>query len=207
MFKKILQKGREILVAGMVSLLLFTGCTVNMPQPQAPLHNVVGENEIMITGIISDSDFKTFYQATNDDTVDSYTIILNTNGGGGQACVGIMNRIEELQAKGIKVHTRVYSKAYSAGFFIWMMGDTRTMEPGSTLMVHTSRSQLLFDRRHAIMVDDPQRGILFKSLDEWVIAKSFEKLPNVDRMTLETMLMYDGMTFFNDETAKELGMW
>lgn len=200
MFKKLL--------AAVAALFVISACSgnVNRVADEPYPYNKLSSDTYMMSGALTVSDFRDFYRATKNVTDGTYTIVINSPGGDAQTCVGYINRIEELKARGVTVNTTVYSRAYSAGFFVWLMGDNRDMLPGSTLMVHTARAQYMYKRQGGF-VDDAERGPLLDNLDEYIIAKTHERLPNVDWMTLETMLRYDGMTFFNDKEAKELGMF
>ena len=161
---------------------------------------------IFITGNLSDVDFQAFYNQTLDPKIRDYTIILNTNGGGAQACIGIMSRITELQKRGITFRTEVYSKAYSAGAFIWMMGDHKVMHRGSSLMWHTMAGQGYNDGKELPGAYGEDRQEMFEGMDNWVADQTAQHLPFMDPMTRETMLWYTGMTFVMAEDAFKLRM-
>lgn len=200
---------KKLLAALVLSVVLLFGCQ-KAPEVNQ-LKNDWTESRpgtIFITGNISDTDFQKFYNETSYD-LKSYRIILNTNGGEAMACVGIMQRIMELQSQGVHITTEVYSKAYSAGAFIWMMGNERIMHEASSLMWHTMVSQMDHDGKHFPSLPKSKRydrKEVFFGLDNWVFERAKMMLPNVDPMTLETMLMHTGMTFIMAETAFEMGM-
>ena len=185
-----------------------TGCSTAPDQHKFNEWTGAKPGTILFTGNITDQDFHAFYNQTTLP-LDHYTVVLNTNGGEAMACVGIMSRIVELQKQGVKFTTVVYSKAYSAGAFIFMMGDSRIMHSGSSIMWHTMRAQIAHDGGELPGIPGTSqysRKEIFDGLDEWVIEKTIEAMPNVDPMTLETMLRYSGMTFILAKQANELGM-
>lgn len=198
---------KKFILALALTLSIMIGCST-APQKLENDWMASRPGTIFITGNLSETDFQSFYNQTTYG-LPEYRIILNTNGGEAMACVGIMQRIMELQRQGVKITTEVYSKAYSAGAFIFMMGDTRIMHESSTLMWHTMIGQMTHDYRE--FPSSPKSKLfdtkeMMVGLDEWVFERTKMVMPNVDPMTLETMLLYSGMTFLMAETANELGM-
>jgi len=181
------------------------------PKPEAIKPNQINiwsastPGTIFITSTVSDATFESFYKQTMYD-LDHYRIVLNTNGGGAHACIGIMTRIQELQARGVYITTEVYSKAFSAGAFIWMMGDRRIMHTGAQLMWHTIEPQQAYAGTDIYERVSLERIDSLTLADAWVWNMTKRQMNLVDPMTLETMLLYTGMTFMDAEQAKELGM-
>ena len=67
-------------------------------------------------------------------------LVINTSGGDSFAMCAIVSRIIELNKEGItKVNTTVQGRAYSAGFYIFIVGYKRTIKFLSTVMFHESR--------------------------------------------------------------------
>lgn len=169
------------------------------------IYSVTVPGTIFISGIVSDSTFELFYEQTLYN-LKHYRIILNTDGGSAQACTGVLARIVELQRQGVYITTEVYSKAYSAGAYIWMMGDHRIMHQGSQLMWHTMEGQYLNDRKELPSSYGDDRTEMFELLDANIYRLTQRQMNLVDPMTLETMLLYTGMTFMDADQARELNM-
>ena len=126
---------KKLLVAAMLAvMLLFT-------TPAYSLTEELEKGTIMISETIGDTDFVEFLKATRHFDVPTYTVILHTNGGNAYACIGIMNRIMELQYHGVTFDMYVYGKSFSAGTYIFLLGDNRVMHSGSALMFHTMMAQ------------------------------------------------------------------
>ena len=190
-------------------VLMCFGCAGQKMQRDVHVTNPTYDGVILINGNLGESDFVEFYNQTRDESIRHYRIIINTSGGSATSTVGILERITELKANGIKFTTETYTKAYSAGAFIWMMGDERIMHPGSSLMWHTMLGQFAFDEKEwppPVGTNIYPYRVTFEGMDEYVYNMTKRSFPNVDPMTLETMLLWSGMTFLMDDTARELGM-
>lgn len=160
---------------------------------------------IMIEGNVYSRTFKEFYKLT-DTGMDHYHIILDTDGGDAAATVGIMNRMLELQQRGVYFTTEVYTKAFSAGALIWMMGDTRIMHSGSQLMFHTMIGQKYRNQDEIPSELGEDRAEFFYNYDDWVTRITERQFPETLPIIIETMLWQSGMTFINAEQARELNM-
>lgn len=194
------------------AMILFSGCQTELPfglddawknhfsQEEAHVKETV-----FIHGQVTERTFKDFYDNTSTGA-DEYRVIINTDGGEAMACLGIMSRIKELQLEGVKIDTEVYSKAYSAGFFIWLMGQERIMHEGATLMVHTMRAQAEYTYKRAAEDLIPlERYRLFELLDEKVVELAMTVLKDIPcPETLRTALLYTGMTWVSAQEAYEL---
>ena len=155
---------------------------------------------IYISGNFSNDTQMPMLFALRDKSIKHYTIVLNTNGGDAYSCTAIMSAILRLKAEGVKFTTIADTKAFSAGFFIWMLGDERLMRPGSTLMIHTMIGQKASQGNNI----DASHGLMIRTLDENVVEQTYRALPNVSRIWLETALLYTGMTWVDGEQAMEL---
>jgi ATP-dependent protease ClpP protease subunit len=184
----------SILIGGCTSTPVFNSWTDTLPGVS------------IITGNMTDTDFKKFYFETELFDGDEYRIVLNTNGGEAMACIGIMQRIEEMQSRGIKVITETYSKGYSAGSFIFAMGDVRIMHPGSSLMWHTITGQAYADGREDALKSNPAHYNLLTQMDHHVINKMKEKHPQVGDDVWNYLLLNSGMSFMFPEAACDLGI-
>ena len=101
----------------------------------------LGRDNIRITGPITEESFEQFLEATAFEANRDYRIFIHTNGGDAYSTIAIMNRIDELKARGCTFQMEVYGKAFSAGAYIFMMGDKRIVHEGSHLMFHTMMQQ------------------------------------------------------------------
>jgi ATP-dependent protease ClpP protease subunit len=158
---------------------------------------------IYVSGTVYGSTFVEFYEQTLDPSVRSYRVIINTAGGEGYATTGIVSRLQEMKDRGVHITTEVYSKAFSAGAFIFMMGDTRIVHQGAVLMWHTIIGQQVITDGKEL---ERQHRLMIPALDENIIRLSTKNLPDVDPMTLETMLRWSGETYMTAAEALQLGI-
>ena len=194
MFKKFLA------VALLVATMLIAGCTTT---PQKRYWDDPIPGLIVISGGISEMDFKSFYNQTLDPSIRKYHIVISTDGGCGYTTTGIVSRMQELKDRGVHITTEVYTKGFSAGSFMFMMGDTRIMHEGAQLMWHTIVGQQVITNGR----DMPRKFALTAvPVDENIIRLASKNLPLVDPMTLETMLRWSGETFMTAREAFELGI-
>jgi len=143
-----------------------------------------------------------FLFATQDKSIRHYTIVINSDGGDGYATTSMVNRILKMKAEGIKFTTIADNRAFSAGFFIWMMGDERLMTEGSSLMIHTIVAQAASGGETPLS----SHIKMITALDENIIQQTYRALPMVDRLWLDTALRYSGMTWVLPDEALELGL-
>jgi ATP-dependent Clp protease, protease subunit len=90
---------------------------------------------IVIDSSIYNSDVRELVEATTGD-FDELQIIINTPGGDAFACMGMINYLNELKSKGIKIVTRVSGMALSAGAYLWLAGDERIVHSSDVFMFH-----------------------------------------------------------------------
>jgi ATP-dependent protease ClpP protease subunit len=190
---------KKLLLAIAASILISIGCA-GTPVNTAPVNET-----IWLDGDLHQFYFRKFYEWT-DTGADHYTIIINTDGGSAQGCTGVISRMTELQDRGVKFTTIVYTKAYSAGAFIWMMGDTRVMYRGSQLMWHNIRGQMNNDERELPVAYGEDRAEMFVALDDNMNRLFYSAFPNVEPILLETIIEYTGMTFMTAQDAVDIGM-
>jgi len=196
---------KKWILALTLSLSILMGCQT---APQQLSNDWVDSTPgtIILTGGIDQTDFQKFYNETQYG-LDHYRVILNTDGGEAQACTGIISRMIELQKQGVSFTTESYTKAYSAGAFIWMMGNQRVLHRGSQLMFHLMEAQAVRGGKMLPGAYGQDRTEMFEMLDGNMYKWATEALPGMDPMTRDTMLLYSGMTFFDAKTAKELGIF
>ena len=122
-------------------LTLGLSLTMGCPQFAEATVKELAPGKIVVSDSVYASDFFEFYVATEHKGVKHYHIMIHSPGGSPWATIGIINRILELKAKGVRFTTETYSTASSAGSYIFMMGDERIMHKGSVLMWHTMEAQ------------------------------------------------------------------
>jgi ATP-dependent protease ClpP protease subunit len=198
------------LITGIITglMIVLMGCTTrpvvydNLME-ESGVYQHVDDSVIYFGGNFqADSHIPFIYATTKNPAIKHYTIRINSNGGDAYACTIIANHIKKLQKQGIKFTMVVDGKAYSAGFFLFMLGDERIMSPGSLLMLHTMEAQKTSE---GITIPDKHMAYV-GYLDRNIVRMTYEAYPNVDRMTLETALEYSGQTFINADEAVELGL-
>lgn len=195
------------IIVGLTVLVSCAGAPMNRYRDRledSGIYQKMNDQSIIHMGgtFIYDTQISFIYATTKDPSIKHYTVYINTDGGDAYSCTAIINHVAKLQKQGIKFTMITDTKASSAGFFLWMMGDVRLMTPGSILMIHTMRGQ--FDADEKVL---PERYVkMFDTLDENIVLQTMKRFPNVDPMTLETMLRYSGMTWIDSQEAIELGM-
>ena len=199
------------LIAGILMglvILFTTGCDT---QPKS-YKDLLSSNSVMqhhdpsviyVTGNFYEGSAIPFiYATTKDPSIRHYTVRITSSGGDAYGCTVMINHIAKLKRQGIKFTMIVDGKAYSAGFFLFMMGDERIMTPGSLLMIHTMEAQKVSEGKVI-----PEMYLPFlRYLDNNIMNQTYKVYPNVDRMLLETMLAYSGATFVNADEAVEVGL-
>lgn len=109
-----------------------------------------------------------FIQATSHlKSGDTLTIISQGHGGDAFVCIGMINHVENLKRKGVKIITKVQSMALSANAFLWLSGDERIIHQHDLFMTH-----------HAI-----PRDMVGKKID-------LKDLPPDDRMVLSLLKVF-----------------
>ena len=194
------------LIAG-VALLVLTSCNYQdvgaffQPKVVAPVKVKVVETEktIMLHGGVYEQTFKEFMSQTQDSNITHYIINIHTDGGNADSTVGMMNRIKELKAKGVKFTTVVYAKAFSAGSYIFMMGDERVMYDGSMLMWHTMRGQLKHDNKWNYF--DENRKKMFNIWDDFVTKAFGRELSMLSPLERQELMEDSGMSWMSARDA------
>ena len=158
---------------------------------------------IAVNGEVYGSDFFEFYEATLDESIRHYKIVLHTPGGDGAACIGIISRIKEMKAKGIKFTTEGYGFAASAGSYIFMMGDRRIAHEGLTLMWHTVEAQLIArNQLHRV----EKSALLYIRMIDRYIRKVFKAATGMSDKSIGYWLDGGGAQYMSYKTAYAVGI-
>jgi ATP-dependent protease ClpP protease subunit len=114
-----------------------------------------------------------------------------------------MNRIKLLQSQGVKFTMIIPARGYSAGSYIFMMGDERIMYDGAKLMWHTITGQAKHDSR--LFRNDEQKGVML-DLDNFVVQQFRNKFPHIKEEWIQSTFFNSGMTYMTALEAKLMGI-
>uniref|UniRef100_A0A6M3JH49 Putative protease n=1 Tax=viral metagenome TaxID=1070528 RepID=A0A6M3JH49_9ZZZZ len=124
------------------------------------------------------------------------TAVIEIQSPGGSLFEGwrVKGYIEAAQAQGIKVETRVYSFAASAGFLIFMAGDTRTVAPTAELMWHELMTFSMFSLDTPSDKEDAARILrhLQDSANNWISERSGQDKDKLDAKIRKKELWVNG---------------
>ena len=191
-----------------VALLLGGGCTVN--------NNVVREQSVdsdferlpdgtlILSGNVDEDTFKEFYRHTSDGK-DHYTLNIMTNGGCAYNTVAIMNRIIMLKKQGVKFTMIVGGHGFSAGAYIFMMGDERIMYRGSNLMWHMMKGQMQTDGNWN-RVTIQERKSMLERMDNFVVNTFRKQFPHIKEVWIQETFWNSGMSWMTCEQALLMGI-
>ncbi|MFH2074489.1 MAG: ATP-dependent Clp protease proteolytic subunit [Pseudomonadota bacterium] len=104
--------------------------------PNASMRIVGDEAGYFVLTDIDSKGIKEYFDYLNWHKIKRAVIEIHSPGGGlfdAQRIVGIMRH---WQSKGIKIETRIFGAAFSAGFYVFTAGDTRLVDEYSDLMWH-----------------------------------------------------------------------
>jgi len=161
---------------------------------------------IMVHNAVYNSDFAEFYEATSHDGIDHYRIILHTPGGDAFSCTAIINRMLELQKKGIKFTTELYGMGMSAGSYIFMMGDERIVHQGAILMWHTIEAQIEQAKKDGQFVRVPENSMRMIRLLDNNIRRLFKRATGMSDESVRYWLDGGGAQFMSALTAYNVGI-
>ena len=94
----------------------------------------LSDDRVVFPAGIAIGDSVSYLKALQEER--DYHIIIDCFGGGAHDTIAIINRIMELQSKGFKITTEAYGYTMSGGAFIFIIGDTRIIHEGASLMFH-----------------------------------------------------------------------
>jgi len=162
----------------------------------------ISPGRILIDNAIALEDFGQFWDATDYRTVKHYTIYLHTPGGNVFSCVGIINRIMEMQRRGVRFTAINYGIAASAGSYIFMVCNERIAYEGSIFMWHTLETQVDSMWRHRVK----KEGWIMMRMVDRHIRKLFKKYTNMSDESCKYWLDGGKAQFMSALTAYNVGI-
>jgi len=197
---------RKLFTMFVIMLMLFIGCQSAPEIKPGPgdfnSHesvSIMPDESIMISGNVYENTYREFLRLTMTGK-KHYTVRLHTNGGDAFSTVAIVHRMKELQAQGVTFTTIVGGKAFSAGSYIFMMGDRRIMYGGTNLMWHTVKGQFKIKGR-AWPTD---RGVVISNMDNFVVETFSQRFPDIDKKHIYEWFWNTDMTYMS---ATEALLW
>jgi ATP-dependent protease ClpP protease subunit len=195
----------KAIIMGVCLALAVGGCTINngvqREQNVDSDFETLPNGELILSGNVDGDTYKEFLRATSTGK-KHYTLKIMTNGGCAYNTVAVMNRIELLQSQGVKFTMIVPGKGFSAGSYIFMMGDERIMYRGSFLMWHTITGQAKFNEKTIAETHES----LIRGLDEYVVGKFVELFPHITKEWVDSTFWNSGMTWQTAEQALLMGI-
>jgi ATP-dependent protease ClpP protease subunit len=137
------------LLAGILAtmMILMVGCeiTVNHKEDPSKAYTIKQPDGTLLIVDFDILTYKSFMAETTE--VKDYHIVIHSLGGNATNMLGMINRIENLQAQGAFITTETYSVAMSAGANVFLLGDQRIAHSGSIFMLHAVGSSDRFGNR------------------------------------------------------------
>ena len=197
---------KKMLVIIMLAVaLMFGGCASN--QNVQRTQSIDGDIEqlsdgtIIISGGVDEDTYKEFLRATLTGK-KHYTIRIMTNGGCAYNTIAIMTRMEQLQKQGVKFTTQIMGHGYSAGAYIFMMGDERILGSGANLMWHTMTG-VAKESGRTIPAD---RIKLISEMDHWVVGMFEKRFPHITKEWIQRAFWDENLTWMNAKEARLMGI-
>ena len=162
-----------------------------------------GDNKVIVMhDQMAFEDFIQFMRLTSNPKIKHYEIIIHSPGGAAITCIAVMNRIRELQRKGVTFTTKIYGMGMSAGSYVFMLGDERIIYEGGSLMWHTIQAQVPQYQWDAL---DPQMRALLTSWDDYIRAR-FQEASGMSKESCDYWLDGGTAQFMGAETAFNTGI-
>jgi ATP-dependent protease ClpP protease subunit len=164
-------------------------------------------NTIVMNEQILTDDFNQFLKIVHNKSPRHWTIIIQTPGGDVYSTIAIMNMILEMKVEGHTFTTISYGRAMSAGTYIWLMGDTRILYSGTSLLWHDLMGQALA-RSHQYGIPIPPAALdIMRICDKRLHDICKHQLKGI--MTadeVDELLRGKAFRFMSAETAYKMGM-
>ena len=171
-------------------MVVVTSCGLSNMKVSIDEDSILQPNgDIRVTDF-DDRDTTSFFRSTEE--IKDYHIVIETEGGSCSNAVAMVNRIEELQAKGATITTETYGHAWSAGSYLFLAGDKRIVHSGATFLFHgcgggrTTRTD--------------QESIIREHLDSPTYMEFWEMFNSVDQQFIEMLRK-------TDMTDKDIANW
>jgi len=140
---------------------------------------------------------------TNLKRGDTLTIRTHGLGGGSFTCIGMMQHIDSLKARGVFIRTETFAVAASANFFIWLTGDERVVHADDLLMSHLS---IIYDEYgNIIPVEDLEweNQMIINHINKWLRIRLSNIVKN--KQYIEEMLD-DPSNWYTGEELYKMGI-
>lgn len=150
------------------------------------------ERRIYLTGVFDESKIQGIIQEIFDkneeDTKGEKEVVgfvrkpielhINSPGGSVYECIGLINVMEHSKTP---IHTYVWTKAMSAGFWTFISGHKRFVHPRASLMVHDMAYGAM--GKHAVIKDEvEQSDALWSILEDIILDKTKITKKKIDKM-------------------------
>ncbi len=147
---------------------------------------------------------KNTYHLKNRDVL---RIISYGNGGDAFICIAMINHIEMLKRRGVKIITKVQSKALSANAFLWLTGDERIVHQHDLIMTHYAPIKDRFGNKVLIESLPQEDQMIINLLKVYIKNKLLEILKDakvVNEMLDDENNWYTGFELFQLRVATTL---
>lgn len=200
-----------------ISILLAASLLLAVPTFASAEIEVLGRDAayttILVEGVIWEGSFGEFVKATAYGKDINYRLLIHTNGGNAHSTIAIMNRIEELKRRGCTFTTEVYGKAFSAGAYLFLMGDERIVHENASLMFHSMMQQVTDAQAAQGRVTHPSTVAMIERLDR-AVGKRFREVANAGEETADYFLngypddsgVLEGAQYMSALTAYNIGV-
>jgi len=197
---------KKMLVIIMLAVaLMFGGCASNQNVQRTQAINgdieQLSDGSIIISGEVDQDTYRDFLRYTLDGR-KHYTIRIMSNGGCAYNTIAIMTHMQRMQAKGVKFTTISLGNAFSAGAYIFMMGDERILGSGANLMWHTITG-VAKESGRTIPAD---RIKLISDMDHWVVGMFEKRFPNISKEWIQRAFWDENLTWMNAKEALLMGI-
>jgi ATP-dependent protease ClpP protease subunit len=195
---------KYIMTLILVVLLLF-GCGKSVVEQSISEFNshesitLMPDESIVLSGNVYENTAREFERLTMTGK-KHYTVRIHTNGGDAFSTVAMVHRIKDLQKQGVKFTMIVKAKAFSAGSYLFMMGDERIMYNGSLLMWHTVNGKRVWYKK----ARSEERGVVFDTIDNFIVGEFEKKFPDIPKEKVNHWFWNTDLTWM---TSTEALLW
>lgn len=140
---------------------------------------------------------------------DKDTLKIVSLGPGGDAFIlmAMVNHIEALQARGVRIVTEIQAIACSANAFIWLTGDERVIHRHDLIMFHPAYVRDAYGNKRNISELPSEQQMIIKHLNNYIRFKLTSILRDteiVNDMLKDSDNWYTGLELFKSGVATKL---